>query len=162
EPRSRIDDIRASFERAVALVPKENAAPRVDLPTADEVDGAVLAMVRARFVPASQKFEQVLGRESSSKAVHAGETEARERRKALRARQLRIEIFNQRQRGFMEMLPRLEDKGLDAAHAEAHRVLGAFLERVSASFDAAPAAREGIRREMNALVGRFLACASRG
>ncbi len=163
QSKVKIDELRAGFERAMALVPKAKRAPDFDLPTADEVEDAFAAIVRPRFVPASQKFEQVLGRESSSKAVHAGETEARERRKALRARQLRIEIFNQRERGFRETLPLVQGKGMDEGHAQARAILDAFLTRVQ-SLLAAPSAseRESTRKEVNALVGKFLACAYHG
>jgi hypothetical protein len=162
QSKTRVEALRTAFERAVALVPKAPEEPALAPPTKEEIDEAIASLVRTRFVPASQKFEQVLGRESSSKAVHAGETEARERRKALRARQLRIEIFNLRQRGFAETLPMVEGRGLDRAHEEGKKVLDTMLERVSALFAMPHAQATDARREINVLVGRFLACASRG
>ncbi len=162
-PKSSVDAMRTKFEAAVSLVPRPDGAVRVAARTAAEVDEAVRALVRVRFVPENQAFQQVLGRESSSKAVHLGETEARERRKALRERRLRLEMFQDRQRGFREALPQVRGKGLAPALAEARATLESLLARVeSLLHETNGHAREASRQQVDVLMGRFLACAYQG
>ncbi len=160
-PQAEIDALRERFEAGLALVPPK--ATHVPPASRAEVDSLVCAFVRPKFIPESQKFEQVLGRESSSKAVHAGETEARERRKALRTRQLRSEVFALREKGFSEAIGSMGGKDLVTCHAEAHRTLNALLGHIEHLFqESDPARRHRARASINTGVGTFLACARQG
>ena len=162
-PEEELISLRSRFEAGIALVPP--AQSRTPLAAADksEVDAAMRALARPQFIPESQKFEQVLGRESSSKAVHAGETEARERRKALRTRQQRTEVFNLREKGFRDACDNLAGKDLATCHAEARRVLDTLLGHVEDVYqESQPAKRHRTRALINTGVGTFLACAFHG
>jgi hypothetical protein len=160
QPEEAIDALRVRFERGIAKVAQSSGAT-AGVPT-DAVADAIQALVRPRFVPAIQKFQQVLGRESSSKAVHAGETEARERRRALRDRQMRIETFAQRETGFRQALAEVADLEFEAVYDRAKAELDALLPKVGALIRASGEARRPARSEVNERVGRFLACARQG
>jgi len=163
QPAAEIAARRQVFEKAVALVPQGTTASAATPATKEEVEGAAKAFVRARFVPEGQKFEQVLGRESSSKAVHAGEAEARERRKALRARQLRTEIFNQREQGFKEQLAVSKGRAFDECFAAASSELEALLAAVAKLFTEKQSDKKtAVRVSINTSVGRFLGAAREG
>lgn len=159
QPDEAIDALRARFEQGIAKIkPLSTAAAVAPLEAAAMAD-AIQALVRPRFVPAIQKFQQVLGRESSSKAVHAGETEARERRRALRDRQMRIETFAQREKGFRQALAEVAGQSFDASYDRAKIELDALLPNVAVLIGATGEARHAARTDVNQRVGRFLACA---
>jgi hypothetical protein len=162
-PEEELISLRSRFESGIALVPAAQSRTPLALADKSEVDAAVRALARPQFIPESQKFEQVLGRESSSKAVHAGETEARERRKALRTRQQRTEVFNLREKGFRDAFDNLAGKDLTTCHAEARRVLSTLLAHVEDVYkERQPAKRHRTRALINTAVGTFLACAYHG
>lgn len=156
-----IQALRARFEQGLSLLPESNGASRRS--AGEGVERIVAALVRPKFVPHGQKFEQVLGRESSSKAVHAGETEARERRKALRVRQLRSEVFNLREKGFKDAYTPAQGKDLETCHREAHRVLDALLGYLDHLYrESDSTKRHQMLVLINTNVGAFLACAYHG
>ena len=159
EGRERIAERRRRLEGALArLVPAAGASTA----HAAWIDAAVRVLARPRFVPEVAEFEQVLGRESSSKAVHASEAEARERRRALRARQLRIETFTHRELGFREAATEVEGLDLVTAHTRGLAELDAFLNLVRELVSTPAGQRAGQRALVNRRVGRFLAFARRG
>lgn len=161
-PEKEVIKIRAGFEEAVSMIPTGEGS-RASAATPDEIEDTVRALVKTEFIPESQRFEQVLGRETSSKAVHEAAAEARERRKALRVRLLRAQALNQREEGFKDTIAGAEGKDFDECFSHAHGELAKLVERLQALFAAQdPDARISIRAEMNRTVGTFLAHARQG
>jgi len=161
-PQKEVEQTRAGFEEAVSRIPLAQSSP-AEPAGPEEIDDAVRALTRTQFVPESQKFEQVLGRETSSKAVHEAEIEARERRKALHARLLRAQALNHREEGFREGLGSADGKDFDACFSLAHIELDKLKERLQALFATEDSdARVQRRAQMNRTVGAFLAHARQG
>jgi hypothetical protein len=186
QPEGEIEALRTRFELGLDKIKPIKALSLVPPAETETVVEALKALIRPRFIPEIRAFAQVLGRESSSKAVHVGESEARERRRALRDRHLRIEAFARREKGFQQALAETGRNGSRAADASggsasiisdqtessrspfdghyqrAKEELELILQNVSALLDPVPAERGRIKAEINERVGRFLAYARQG
>ncbi len=146
ELKEDVDQIRETFEKAVDAVRRHNRQQPVEFkesrssllePFTDrEIDFLMEALVRFKYVPETQHFEQQQLVESSSKAVEVAASEALERRRALQQRAMKAQAFSAREQGFESAFDESQGDTFDEYAAKAHQVmdsLKADIEDVLAS-----------------------------
>jgi len=133
ELESDVDRIHETFEKSINAVRKHNRQRPVDSSgsrssilepfTQREIDLLMEALVRFKYMPETQHFEQQQLVESSSKAVEVAASEALERRRALQQRAMKAQAFSAREQGFESAFDESQSGTFDDYAAKARAVM---------------------------------------
>ena len=164
-----ITRIRTTFEKGINLVRRHRRKPAIQFDgmrssllqpcTPREIEFLFAALVRPKYIPETQHFEQQQLVESSSKAVEVAAAEALERRRALQQRAMKAQAFSEREQGFQSAFDSSQSETFDAYAAEARGImthLGSDLQAILAgellSENVSPLAH--LNRQFGALIAR--------
>ncbi|HQP99549.1 MAG TPA: hypothetical protein PLY86_13905, partial [bacterium] len=129
----RVREMRALFVKGIDVIRRRErqSATAFDGPrstpqqsfTPREIDLLIKALVRCKYIPETQQFEQQQLVESSSKAVEVAAAEALERRRALQQRAMRAQAFSNREKGFQSVFDASQKESFDSYSRKARRVM---------------------------------------
>ncbi|MFH1740962.1 MAG: hypothetical protein ABIH23_18320 [bacterium] len=146
ETNERIAEMRATFDKGIKLIRQQRRKTAIEFEgprstpqqpfTPHETDLILSALVRAKYIPETQRFEQQQLIESSSKAVEVAAAEALERRRALQQRAMRAQAFSEREKGFHSAFDLSQKKSFNTYSKNARQVIKKLGKDIQAVLEA--------------------------
>jgi galactokinase/mevalonate kinase-like predicted kinase len=167
QSEEEIKNNREIFDKAMSIINQQGKADKDGLSRVDnnEEDKIVAALALPEFIPEAQKFQQVFGKEGSSKAVETGSDRAFQKRSAYRLKEIRLKAFNKREEGFKSASAVLTKSGFgfDQCLDTARLQLDSISSDMQILFSSDDLERKTQSRDnINNTIGGFLAYAREG